>query len=111
MSHTLGSVESVCSRFRIGAVTLFFLMGGFMSQEIQCVDCDSTCNNSHTSVLMIQEEIKGGLKSRNACYHLVQNLLSSSLISKSFKVEVYRSIILPVVLYGCETWSLTLMEE
>jgi hypothetical protein len=40
---------------------------------------------------MIQEEIKGGLKSRNACYHLVQNLLSSSLISKSLKDEVSSS--------------------
>jgi len=41
----------------------------------------------------------------------VQNLLSSSLLSKSLKIEIYRTIILPVVLYGCKTWSLTLREE
>jgi hypothetical protein len=41
----------------------------------------------------------------------VQNLLSSRLLSKNTKVRAYRTIILPVVLYGCETWSLTLREE
>jgi len=41
----------------------------------------------------------------------VQNLLSSRLLSKNLKVKIYRTIILPVVLYGCETWSLTLLEE
>jgi len=42
----------------------------------------------------------------------VQNLLlSASLLSKNKKFEIYRTIILPVVLYGCETWSLTLREE
>jgi len=49
--------------------------------------------------------------SGNACYHLVLNILSSSLLSKSIKIKIYRTIILPVVLYGCETWSLTLREE
>ena len=33
------------------------------------------------------------------------------MLSKKLKIEVYRTIILPVVLYGCETWSLTLREE
>ena len=41
----------------------------------------------------------------------VQNLLSSRLLSKNLKIKIYRTIILPVVLYGCETWSLTLREE
>ena len=41
----------------------------------------------------------------------MQNPLSSSLLSKSLKIKIYRSIILPVVLYGCETWSPTLREE
>jgi len=59
----------------------------------------------------IQEEIKSRLKSGNACYHLVQNLLSTSLLSKNLKIKIYRTIILPVVLYGCETWSLTLREK
>jgi len=47
----------------------------------------------------------------NACYYSVQNLLSSSLLSKNLEIKIYRTIILPVVLYGCETWSLTLREE
>ena len=38
-------------------------------------------------------------------------LLSSRLLSKNLKIEIYRTIILPVVLYGCENWSLTLREE
>jgi hypothetical protein len=58
----------------------------------------------------IREEIKGRLKSVNACYHSVQNVLSSSLLSKYLKIEIYRTVILPV-LYGCETWWLTLREE
>ena len=41
----------------------------------------------------------------------MQNLLSSSLLSQNLKVKIYRIIILPVVLYGSETWSLTLREE
>jgi len=41
----------------------------------------------------------------------VQNLLSSRLLSKNLKIKIYKTIILPVVLYGCEVWSLTLREE
>ena len=59
----------------------------------------------------VQEEIKIRLKSENACYHSVQNLLSSSLLSRNLKIKIHRIIILPVVLYGCETWSLTLRKE
>jgi len=58
-----------------------------------------------------QEEIKSRLKSGNVCYHSAQYLLSSSLLYKNLKIKIYRAIILPVVLYGCETWSLTLREE
>ena len=59
----------------------------------------------------VQEEIKNRLKSGNACYHPVQNLLSYSLLSKNLKVKIYRTVMLPVSLYGCETWSLTSREE
>jgi len=51
------------------------------------------------------------LKSGNACYHSVQNLLSSNLLSQNLKIKIYRTTILPVVLHGCETSSLTLREE
>jgi hypothetical protein len=60
---------------------------------------------------LIQEEIKRRLKSGNACYHSVQNLLSSRLLSKNMKIRVYKTTILPVVLYECEIWPLTLWEE
>jgi len=59
----------------------------------------------------IAEENKRRLKSGNACYHSFQNLLSSRLLSKNFKVKIFRTIILPAALYGCETWSLTLRDE
>jgi hypothetical protein len=51
----------------------------------------------------MHEEIKSRLNSGNACYHLVQILLSSCLQSRNVKVKIYKIIILPVVLYGCET--------
>ena len=47
----------------------------------------------------------------NACHYSVQNLLSSRLLSKNLKIKIYGTIILPDILYGCETWSLTLREE
>jgi hypothetical protein len=59
----------------------------------------------------IQEKIKSRLKLGNACCYSVQSLLSSSLISKNLKMKIYRTIILPVVLYGCETWPLKLRKE
>ena len=89
----------------------------------------------------IQEEIQSRYKSGNTSYHLVQNRLSSSLLSEKYKdepfkrriksrlpflallgahhilhisrimVKIYRTIILPFVLYGCETWSFTLRVE
>jgi hypothetical protein len=55
---------------------------------------------------MIQEKIKRKLNSGNACYHSVQNLLL--VCSKNVNIRIYKRIILPVVLYGCETLSLTL---
>jgi len=57
------------------------------------------------------EEIRSRLKSGNAYCHSVQNLLSSSLLSKDINIKIYRTIILSVVLYGCKTWSLTFRKE
>jgi hypothetical protein len=64
-----------------------------------------------TNKNLIQEEIKRRLNSDSACYHSVQNLLYSCLPPKNIRIRKYRTIILPVVLYGCETLSLTLREE
>jgi hypothetical protein len=58
----------------------------------------------------IHEEIKNRLNLGNACYLSVQSLLSLLLLSKNFKIKIYKTIILPL-LYRCETWSLTLREE
>jgi hypothetical protein len=56
----------------------------------------------------IHDEIKSRLNSGNACYYSVQTLLSSRLISKTIRTKIYKTVILPVVQYGCETWSLAL---
>ena len=59
----------------------------------------------------IPEEIKSRLRLRNACYHSVQNLLSSRLLPQNLKIKIYRTKILSVVLYGCETLSMTSREK
>jgi hypothetical protein len=59
----------------------------------------------------IRDGIKSTLNSWNACYYSVRNLLSSRLILKNINIKTFETVILPVVPYGCETWSLTLGEE
>ena len=59
----------------------------------------------------VQERIMSRLKSGNACYCSVQNLLSCSLVSKNIKIKTYGTIILTFVLYGCETWSHALKKQ
>jgi hypothetical protein len=59
----------------------------------------------------MHEEIKSRLNSGNACYHYVQSLLPSRLLSRNVNIKIYNPIILPVVSYWCEAWSLTLREE
>jgi hypothetical protein len=76
-----------------------------MVEEFKYLGATLTNRNS------IHEEIKSRLQSGNACYHSVQNVLSSRFLPKNTKIRVYRTVILSVVLYGRETWSLTLREE
>ena len=59
----------------------------------------------------IREDIKRRINMGDACYYSLEKMLSSRLLSKKLKVNTYKAIILPVVLYGCETRSLTLREE
>ena len=73
-------------------------------EEVKCLATNLTGQNS------VQEEIKNRFKSRNACSHSMQNIFSSSLLSKNIKIKIHSVIRLSVVLYGCETWSLTLTE-
>jgi hypothetical protein len=64
-----------------------------------------------TNQNVIHHEIKSRLNLGNTCYYSVQNLLSSCLISKNLKIKIYKTVIFPLVLYGCKTWSLNLGEE
>jgi hypothetical protein len=56
-----------------------------------------------TNQNLFHEEIKRRLNSGDACYHSVQNLLSSRLLSRNVKIRIWKTIIFHVVLYGCET--------
>jgi hypothetical protein len=64
-----------------------------------------------TSQNCIHDKIKNRLNCGSACFRSVQILLSSSLLSENIKIKIYRTMVLSVVLYGHETWSLTLREE
>jgi hypothetical protein len=57
------------------------------------------------------EKIRSRLFSGNACYHLVQSLLSSRLLPKNVNIKIHKTIFLPFVLHGCESWSVTLGKE
>jgi len=59
----------------------------------------------------IHEEIKSRLNSGNTCYHSVQNHSVFHLISKDAEIKMHKTVIIPVILYGCITWPLTLMKE
>jgi hypothetical protein len=67
-------------------------------KELKCFGTTLTNKNS------VEEEIRRRLKSGNAYYHSVQDLLFSNLLSKNIKIKIYRNEISLVVLYGCETW-------
>jgi hypothetical protein len=64
-----------------------------------------------TNQNLFHEEIKRRFASGNVSYHLVRNLLYSRLLSKNLKIIICKTMVLPVFLFGCETWSLTLREE
>jgi len=67
-------------------------------EELKYLGTNLTCQNS------VEEEINIRLKSGNAYYHSVLDLMPSSLLSKNIKIKIYRNKISLVVLYGCETW-------
>jgi hypothetical protein len=63
------------------------------------------------NLIDIHDEIKTVLNSGSYFYHSVQNRLSYPRISKNLKIKIHRTLIFPVLLFGCEIWSLTLREE
>jgi hypothetical protein len=81
------------------------------NKSFETVEHFKSLETTLTNQNSIHEEIKSRLKSRNDCSNSAQNLLSSCLISKVVKIKIYRTITLPAVLYGFETWLLTLSEK
>jgi hypothetical protein len=57
------------------------------------------------------KKLKSRINSESVFYHSIKSLLSSSLPSEDMKIKIYKTIILAVVLYGCETLCLTLREK
>ena len=117
----LTATITIIITFIIIVVVVLLLSRDQNAERIRSVRTDNTTferveelkylGTTLTNQNSIAEEIKSRLRSGNACYYSVQNLLSSRLLSKNLKIKKYRSIILPVVLYGCEACSLTLREE
>jgi hypothetical protein len=64
-----------------------------------------------TDLKCIHQETRNCLNSGNASYRADQNLLPSCLLAKNVKTKQYKSMIVPIILYGCETWSLPLRQE
>jgi hypothetical protein len=63
-----------------------------------------------TNQSCIHQKFKSRLNLGNDCYNSFQNVLPSHFLSINLKVKIYSNIMLLVVLYGCETWSLTVRE-
>ena len=92
-------------------VVVFILLQHSAYRQVKIIQSHGVWVSSLMNQNSIQEEIKSILKSGNACNHSVQNFISSNLLSKNIKTKIQRTLILPVAVYGCETWSLTLREE
>ena len=84
---------------------------GIVAQDRNELKTFKYLSSLFTNKNSFQEEIKCPLKAGNSCYYSIQTLLSSRLLSKNLKIKLYKTIILPVVLYGCEAYSLTSREE
>jgi len=65
----------------------------------------------YRAYVISKNEATDRLISGNACFYSVQKLLTSRFISRKMKLKIYRTVILPVILSGCESWSTTLADE
>jgi hypothetical protein len=80
---------------------------GVISQKIVLFITTNVRTSNPTNQNLIHEKIKKRLILGNASYHAVQDL-SSPRLSKRVKIKIYRTIILPLFLYGHEAWDFTL---
>jgi hypothetical protein len=100
--HTEVLLASVCkSPLRVTEYSIFY-----NAKYLDVIFASSTVWKRQSN--LIQEAIKRRLNSDNTCYLSVQNLLSSRLLSKKVRIVIYKTIILSVVLYGCQTLFLKL---
>ena len=85
------------------------ISGGNSSyEEVETLKCLGSLVINQNS---IHEDIQCRFTAENSCFYSVQTLMSSRLLSMNLKIKIYKTIILPVVLYRCEAWSVTLREE
>jgi hypothetical protein len=101
----------ILSTFLLSNISTYADIARLDSFSCSAICCQSLCGTVQIVRNSIQEEIKSRLNSDNVCDHSVQNILSSRLLSKNVKIKIYKTIILPLVLYGCRIWSLILREE
>ena len=57
------------------------------------------------------EEIRKRIKAGNSCCYANKKLLSNKLLNYNSKIQIYKTIIRPTAIYGCETWVLTASDE
>ncbi|KAJ4447163.1 hypothetical protein ANN_09164 [Periplaneta americana] len=114
LSTSLGRISTGIRRHSSCNMALSWTMeAGPMFRRLLCSEVEKFkyLGAALTNINDTWEEIKHRINMGNACYYSVEKLLSSSMLSKNLKVRIYKKVILSVVLYGCETWTLTLREE
>ena len=82
-----------------------------MSEDTAKIVMSIRCGRQSQVFKDPHKEIICRFKAGNSCYYSGQTVVPSLLLCKNLKIKIHKTIILPVVLYGCETWSLTLREE